>query len=181
MSTVETIVTLDSPAICHDGSLAPRLALIAATVGAGLSAGLFYSYQVSVIRALRVVDDVTYVRSFQAINDKIQNPWFFASFMGTPPLIVAALALNRRAERAVKLLIGAGLVLNVAVLAITAAGNVPLNETLAAIQRASPEVATTARVGFEQPWNRLNLLRTLAQIGCSAALVGAASGRLGDR
>jgi uncharacterized membrane protein len=170
MSNVETITTFDSLTDAVNVSRAPRIALVAATVGAGLSAGLFYAYQVSVIRALAEVDDVTYLKTFQAINDKIQNPWFFASFLGTPPLIVAALALNRRSDRAVRALIGAGLVLNIALIAITAAGNIPLNDDLAGYDVITPETAAIARADFEERWNRLNLARTLAAVGSFVAL-----------
>jgi uncharacterized membrane protein len=170
MSQVETIAAFETLDVAQDVSLAPRIALVAATVGAGLSAGLFYAYQVSVIRALAEVDDVTYVTSFRAINDKIQNPWFFATFLGTPPLIVAALVLNRRSVEAVRALIGAGLVLNLALFGITVFGNVPLNDDLAGYEVITPETATIARSDFEEPWNRLHLVRTLAAVGSFVAL-----------
>jgi uncharacterized membrane protein len=173
MTPVESLATLERPAIRIEIPLSPRLALVAATVGAGLSAGLFYAYQVSVIRGLAVVDDVTYVNAFQAINDKIQNPWFFASFIGTPPVIAAALVLNRRSARAVKILIGAGLVLNLALFGITISGNVPLNDDLAKYDTVDVETAPIARADFEDRWNRLHLLRTVAAVGSFVALTGA--------
>jgi uncharacterized membrane protein len=172
-SKVETIAGVDNLADASNVSFAPRIALAAATVGAGLSAGLFYDYEVSVTRALAEVDQVTYVKTFQAINDEIQNPWFFASFLGTAPLNVAALVLNRRSAKPVRALIGAGLVLNVALVAITAFGNVPLNDDLARLDTITPEAAASARSDFEKPWNRLNLVRTLAAVGSFVALTAA--------
>jgi uncharacterized membrane protein len=173
MSQLETVATFEALDSAREASLAPRVALAAATVGAGLSAGLFYAYQVSVTRALAEVDDVTYVTTFQAINDKIQNPWFFASFVGTPPLIVTALALNRRSAKPVGALIGAGLVLNLALVAITAFGSVPLNDDLAGHKVVTAETAAAARSDFEKPWNRLNVARTLAVVGSFVALTAA--------
>jgi uncharacterized membrane protein len=170
VSRLETISTVDRIADATNQPVAPRLALAAAAVAAGLSAGVFYDYQVSVTRALAAVDDVTYVRTFQAINDKIENPWFFVTFLGTPPLIVAALLLNRSSAKPIRTLIGAGLVLNLALIAITAFGNIPLNDDLARQENVTPETAAVARSDFEQPWNRLNLARTLAAVGSVGAL-----------
>ena len=170
VSRLETISTVDRIAGATNQPVAPRLALAAAAVAAGLSAGVFYDYQVSVTRALAAVDDVTYVRTFQAINDKIENPWFFLTFLGTPPLIVAALLLNRRSARSVRNLIGAGLVLNLTLIAITAFGNIPLNDDLAKQEIINPETAAVARSDYEQPWNRFNLARTLAAVGSVGAL-----------
>ena len=170
VTNLETIAGVDGPADARSAPVAPRVALAAAAVAAGLSAGVFYDYQVSVTRALAAVDDVTYVRTVQAINDKIENPWFFLTFLGTPPLIVAALLLNRRSARSVRNLIGAGLVLNLTLIAITAFGNIPLNDDLAKQEVVNPETAAVARSDYEQPWNRLNLARTLAAVGSVGAL-----------
>jgi len=173
MTHFEAVATLARPTTRNGVPYAPRLVLVAATVGAGLSAGLFYAFQVSVIRGLAAVDDVTYVTTFQAINDKITNPWFFASFLGTPPLIAAALRLNRRSAGAVKALIGTGLVLNLALFGITVLGNVPLNDDLAGYDTVNAETAAVARSAFEEGWNRLHLVRTLAAVGSFVALTGA--------
>jgi uncharacterized membrane protein len=170
MSQLETLSSITDLADPRTASLTPRLALAAATVGAGLSAGLFYAYQVSVTRGLAEVDEGTYVATFRAINDRIQNPWFFAVFLGTAPLTAAALALNRGAGGPVRALVGAGLVLNVALVAITAFGNIPLNEDLAGAEVSTPAAAAAARAGFEMPWNRLNLARTLVAVAGFVAL-----------
>lgn len=175
MSNLETGIAHPDRTFASDRVLAPRIALAAATVGAGLGAGLFYTYQISVIRALADVDDVTYVKTFQAINDTIQNPWFFAMFMGTPLATAAALVLNRRSGGAVRALIAAGLVLNIAVVGITVFGNVPLNDDLAKQTVVTPETAALARFDFEERWNRLHLGRTLAAVGSFVALTVAAT------
>ena len=177
MTTIETIARSDTLAGARSALFSPRIALATATVSAGLSAGLFYAYQVSVTRAMTEVDDVTYVMSFQAINDKIQNPWFFATFLGTPPLIVTAWALNRRAAGPVRALIGTGLILNVALVAITAFGNVPLNDDLAGHDVITPETAALARSDFEDRWTRLHLVRTLAAVGSFVALTVATTAK----
>ena len=69
-------------------------ALVAATVATGLSAGVFYTFQVSITRALAAVDDTQYVAVFQSINRTIVNPWFVSVFLGAPTLAAAALVTN---------------------------------------------------------------------------------------
>jgi uncharacterized membrane protein len=49
-------------------------ALVAATVTAGLVAGLFYSYACSVMPGLGRTDDQTFIRSMQSINVAIVIP-----------------------------------------------------------------------------------------------------------
>jgi uncharacterized membrane protein len=151
-------------------SLAPRLTLAAATLGSGLGAGLFYGYQVSVIRGLARLDDDGYVATFQALNDTIVNPWFGVVFIGTIPLVASALAFNWREPEIVKVLIASGLVLQVASLAVTAFGNIPLNNQIAEIGQVTGEAASIARADFESPWNRLHLARTLLSVASFASL-----------
>lgn len=142
----------------------------------GLSAGFFFTYEASVTLALAEVDDVTYVKSFQAINDTISNPYFAIVFFGSIPAIGAALAVHWRSGRhLVRGLTAAALVLYLAAIAITGTGNVPLNEDLAAVEEITAATAAAARSAFEEDWNRLNLARTLAVVGSFAALAVAAT------
>ena len=150
-----------------------HLTLLASTVGAGLTAGLFYGFQVAVVRGLTKVDDVAYVTTFQAINRRILNPWFMTVFVGTPLLTAAAWWLNRKAPKPVVAAVSAALSANVAMLAITAAGNVPLNDKLDTYRTITPAVAAVARDHFETSWNRLNLARTAASVAGFASLVTA--------
>ncbi len=148
-----------------------RVVLVVATILTGLSAGFFFTYEASVTLGLAEVDDVTYVTTFQAINETIGNAWFGIVFFGAIPAIALALAANWRTPVAVRAAIGAGLVLYLICLAVTAAGNVPLNDELALFTEITPESAARARAAFEDGWNRLNLVRTLAVIGAFASLV----------
>ena len=79
----------------------PRIALVIATIGAGLAAGFFFAYEASVTLGLAEVDDVTYVETFQAINETVRNFWFAAVFFGTIPATAVALALNWHSGTAV--------------------------------------------------------------------------------
>lgn len=152
-----------------------RLALLTATTLVGLSAGFFFTYEASVTLGLAEVGDVAYVETFQAINDTIRNPAFGIVFFGAIPAIAVAIAANWvTASRARRSLLALTLPLYVSGLLITVVGNVPLNNDLGEVGAPTPSVAAEARAAFEDDWNRLNLLRTLA-IGASFVSMTAAA------
>lgn len=145
-----------------------RLADIAATMLTGLFAGFFGTYSFSVVRGLAIVDDVTYVQTFQGINATIKNAEFALVFFGVVPAIVLALATNRNDVAMRKFLRIAGLFFAVSVVGVTFIGNVPLNDELALVDGTSVASAQGARADFEDTWNLLNLIRT----GLSAMAFG---------
>ncbi len=63
--------------------------LLTAKTLAGLLAGVFFAYAVSMMPALRAMDDDTFLTVMNKINVVIVNPVFLAVFLGAP---VAALA-----------------------------------------------------------------------------------------
>ena len=155
---------------------APRIALMIATCLVGLSAGFFFTYEASVTLALSEVGDVAYVETFQAINETVRNPAFGVVFFGSIPAIATAIVLGwRTAGRIPRVLLVAALPLYLVGLLVTGTGNVPLNDDLAEYDDITPAVAARARADFEDDWNRLNLIRTLA-IGTSFAMLVGASG-----
>lgn len=148
--------------------------LIVSCLLAGLIAGLFYGYFVSVNIALGRLDNKTYVLTMQSINSAILNPWFFLSFMGTlVALPLSSILLYRNASGAAfNWMLAATIIYILGNFLVTAAGNVPLNNQLAAFQSASAadSAFAMARKAFEQPWNRLHNIRTIACIlafGCT--------------
>lgn len=151
-----------------------RLALMVATVLVGLSAGFFFTYEASVTLGLADVSDVTYVETFQAINDSIRNPAFGIVFFGSVPAIGLALAANWRTAPPIgRGLLVAALPLYLAGLMITGTGNVPLNNDLADVATLTPETAAVARAAFEDDWNRLNLVRSIAVAASFVSLAAA--------
>ncbi|MDQ3442884.1 MAG: DUF1772 domain-containing protein [Chloroflexota bacterium] len=141
------------------------VSMVAATVATGLGAGVFYTFQVSILRALGEVDDAAYVTTFQSINRTIVNPWIVSVFLGAPVLAGAALALHWGADRPLVVAIAVGLALQVTSVAITVTGNIPLNEALDREGVVAGAAATAARTAFEASWNRLHLARTVASVG----------------
>ena len=129
----------------------------------GLSAGFFVTYQISVMPGLARTSDLVFVQSMQAINAAVRSAPFAVIFFGPLPLLIASAVTTARRRGIAALLLAAALLYGFGVLGVTFAGNVPLNEMLAT--RLDPADATAARLAFEEPWNRLNAIRT----GCVLA------------
>ncbi|MEV4614356.1 anthrone oxygenase family protein [Kitasatospora sp. NPDC049258] len=147
--------------------------LVAATLATGLGAGLFYGYACSVMPGLARSSDRTFVEAMQRINVAILNGWFALSFGGAILLIVLAAVLQYRSGGGAALgwIVAAG-ALQLALLVVTMAVNVPLNNRLAAGGDAAGAAdLATLRAEFEQVWVRWNVLRALAgaaALGCLA-------------
>lgn len=58
----------------------------AAVVAMGLVAGLFYGFAVGVRPGLANADDRTLIDTMQQIDEAIENPVFFLTFLGAPVL-----------------------------------------------------------------------------------------------
>lgn len=142
--------------------------LAGAATTTALMAGLFYAYSCSVNPGLNRLSDAEYVAVMQAINRAILNPVFFAGFLGTLILLPLSTYVyaGQPASGRFWLLLSASALYVVGVFGITIFGNIPLNEALNsfALQTASPEEITAQRTAFEIPWNRLNMLRTVASV-----------------
>jgi uncharacterized membrane protein len=65
---------------------------LAAALGCGLLAGLFFAFSVSVMKALARLPSAEGITAMQSINVTIINPVFLATFFGT----AAACVLVRR-------------------------------------------------------------------------------------
>jgi uncharacterized membrane protein len=146
--------------------------LAAATLLAGLSAGVFFAYSTSVMLALKRVDDRTFIDVMQKINVAILNGWFLTAYVGALLATVVAILVHLGAGHRQPLpwLIAALVLYGVAFL-VTAALNIPLNNQLDAAgpvaQIADP---AAVRASFEADWVRWNIIRTVASAGSLLAL-----------
>ncbi len=157
------------------------LTLTLATLATGLIAGVFYAYAVSVNLGLALQPDARYVAAMNAINERIQNPAFFASFFGAIVFLLAALAAHfprPRSDRfwlvalASAFYVGGGFLLTVFV-------NVPLNEGLARVALdASPVELMRARAEYEGSWNFWNGVRAVFSLLAFVALIESPSSSL---
>ena len=136
-------------------------------------AGVFYAYAVSVRPGLDRADDRTLVDGMQQINEAIENPVFFLSFLGAPVLTAAAAFMHWRAGagRVTRWIVAALALYGVAFL-VTVAFNIRLNDDLADAGDPARIVDLAAvRDDFYAPWVAWNIVRTVAStaaLGCLA-------------
>jgi uncharacterized membrane protein len=140
-------------------------------IAVGLTSGLYWGFAVGVMPGLRDADDRAFVAVMQAINRRILTPGFLVVFLGSLLLPIAtalALLLDDGQDGARRWGI-AGAIAAAVPFAITAGGNVPLND---ALDRAGLDDPAAARRAFERPWTRRNAWRATASTVALAALVG---------
>ena len=131
------------------------VALLAATLTAGLMAGVYGIFALAIMPGLRATDDRTFVAAFQAIDRAIVNPLFMLWFFG-PLLFAAAAALG--GGDALPWIVAA-LVLSLAVVVITFAVHLPLNDAIKSGTRESFHEARWVA------WNVVRALLSTAAFG----------------
>ena len=145
-----------------------EIAGLIATAGAGLVAGLCFSFGSFILRAFDSLGAPQAIRAMQAINRSILRSsamwvWFGTVFVGAgASLLAEARALPVTAT----VLYAIGAVL------ITGRGNVPLNEELDRVDPDGPD-AEAAWQRYRLRWSRWNLVRTVV---CVLASIGFALG-----
>ncbi len=138
--------------------------LFGAVILTGLSAGLFYAWQVSVIPGTRKVADLTYLETMQSINRAILNPAFFFIFFGSLVLLSISSVFEFNSNKWVfGLMVAASITYLIGTFGVTALGNVPLNNQLDVMKIAEIGTGRLAefRQSYERKWNELHLIRTV--------------------
>ena len=138
----------------------------AATVAMGLIAGVFYIFACCIMPALARSDDRVYVEVMQDINDVIQNPVFFLSFIGA--LLLTAVSAWQLRGQPYRWWVWAALAAYALGFLTTVAFNIPLNNDLA--NAADP---SAAREHFEDPWVAWNVVRAVLSTMALACLARA--------
>ena len=137
------------------------VALLAATLTAGLMAGVYGIFALAIMPRLRATDDRTFVAAFQAIDRAIVNPLFMLWFFG--PLLFAAAAALCGGDALPWIV--AALVLSLAVVVITFAVHLPLNDAIKTVG---------ARASFhESRWVAWNLGRAVLSTAAFGLLMWA--------
>ena len=126
--------------------------------------GVFLAFSDFIMRSFDLVKNQAGIETMQVLNVEIMRSVFMVLFMGLAILslvivIYAAVTLGGTPRL---LLIGAGLCYLVGVFAVTAAGNVPLNNQLAALAPETSRAFTFWKEAYMTRWVTLNSLRTAA-------------------
>ncbi len=145
---------------------------LAAALGAGLVAGIFFAFSAFIMTALGRLPPDGGISAMQSINVAVLNPVFFFVFFGTA---VAALILAIASfagwspSRSPYLLVGALLYL-AGTIFVTVACNVPLNNRLAATSAKSTEGASVWET-YLSAWTAWNHVRTIAALAVCALFI----------
>ncbi|MEM5473577.1 anthrone oxygenase family protein [Hoeflea sp. AS60] len=137
--------------------------------------GVFLAFSDFIMRSFNLVSAQGGIESMQVINVEIMRSVFMVLFMGltlVSLIITVYAAVNVDGTPKPLLMLAGGLYL-VGVFAVTAAGNVPLNNQLAAIDRASPQSLAFWKQTYMTSWVTLNSLRTLACLLASGLTLAA--------
>jgi uncharacterized membrane protein len=135
---------------------------IAALVGSGLMAGLFFAFGTAVMSSLAKLPAGQGAHAMNIINSRIQNPLFLLIFLGTALVCLVLAVMSFIGDAPGRWWRLAGAVLYLAgVMVVSFAINIPLNDSLAAVD---PNTAAGAAKWqkYLEGWNPSNNLRAVA-------------------
>jgi uncharacterized membrane protein len=143
---------------------------LAAAIGSGVMAGLFFTFSNFVMPALARVAPPRGIAAMQSINITVQNPLFFLVFFGTALVSLALIVVcfPRWSAPGMALALASGLLYLAGSLAVTALVNVPLNNALAPLDPQSAEAAAFW-ADYVTRWTWWNHVRSVA---CILAMLG---------
>ncbi len=143
----------------------PYVVTVAAALGCGLMAGVYFTFSTFIMVALKQLPASQGVTAMQSINVKAVNPLFMLALFGTGVLCLgtASWALIASGDQPQALLVGGSAIYLVGSILITIVGNVPMNNRLAGLDAEEPESAGYWE-HYVARWTNLNHLRTLASL-----------------
>ncbi|MFJ6697814.1 DUF1772 domain-containing protein [Streptomyces sp. NPDC091272] len=151
------------------------LLLALAVVSTGLYAGMMLVFLTGIMPAMARLNDEQFVTAMRRINEDVPRGVFVTTMFASIAFPAAALFVDPDGGRSGTQfwLLACGLALTFLNHVVTAGGNVPLNNALAASEGAGTPDAT-ARAAFEPRWNRVHRIRTLLATAGFALVVAAA-------
>jgi uncharacterized membrane protein len=142
------------------------LILIVAIISTGLMAGIFFTWTNAVKPGIGTLDDMTYMKAFQAMNRLILNPLFYVVFI-LPVLTISIstyMSFGSTKLYVFELFLLSTLLYVLGVFLITILGNIPLNDLLenTDLEKISLTELSDLRGKIENKWNNFNLIRTVS-------------------
>jgi uncharacterized membrane protein len=143
---------------------------LAAALGCGLIAGVFFAFSAFVMRAFARLPPSEGMAAMQSVNVSVLNPVFLAVFVGTAAACVVAIvsSLLRWQEPGAVYLLAGGLLYLIGCFLVTVVFNVPRNDALAAVAPADPGSASLWAT-YLTSWTAWNHVRTVASLAAAAA------------
>ncbi len=152
---------------------------LSSALGCGLMAGFFFAFSACVMNALTHLTTAQGIAAMQSINVAVLNRWFFAGFFGTAAacLFGAGCALVTWHEPGSGYLLAGSLLYLVGTVLVTMVFNVPLNDTLAAVDPGSTE-GGGLWTRYVATWTAWNHVRAVAALAAAAFLIMALIARV---
>ena len=149
------------------------IVLILSILFTGLTAGLCFTWFNAVTPGIGRLDNISFLKAFQAMNRAIINSQFMIIFMGPTILLFVNAVLFRTNNTTFWLFLIAAIIFFIGIGLLTVFGNVPLNEMLdnSNLESLSKLELQTLRNNFENPWNRWHTLRTASSITSFSLLI----------
>ena len=154
-----------------------EVALIVAAYLCSLVAGFLFAFAVVTMPGIKRLGDREFIRAFQVMDRVIQNnhPIFILVWVGSAVAVIAAVVsgVGHLDGTGLALLVVAALVYLLGVQLPTVVINIPLNNTLQALDvEAMSEISRElARQSFEPRWNRWNSIRAVLSSLASVLLI----------
>ncbi len=137
--------------------------VIAAILGSGVVAGIFFTFSNFVMQALARLPKPQGVAAMQAINVTVINPGAMIAMFGTGLVFIVAAILGLMDSEGIAfwLYLAGALLYVVGCVGVTIVGNVPLNERLAKVEPETDEAAALWD-RYLVRWTFYNTVRTTA-------------------
>ncbi len=139
-----------------------------ALLGSALVGGIFFAFSSFIMRALARVPTAEGIVAMQSINVVVLNPSFLGAFIGTAVLSLGAggLAVAGWGRPSASFFLGGAIFYLVGTFGVTAFGNIPLNNQLAAVSATDPG-ARDVWEHYLGRWTMCNHVRTAAAMAAA--------------
>lgn len=147
-------------------------ALVVATIGSGVVAGVLFAFSTSIMRSLADAQHPHGLIAMQRINVVIQNPLFLTLFMGTAAASAVAVVQSATnwGDAGSGWLLAGGVLYIVGTFGMTAVLHVPWNDALAKVDPAAADSAA-AWTRYVDRWTAWNHVRTIAAVASAVCLL----------
>jgi len=142
--------------------------VVTALLGCALIGGIFFAFSSFIMKSLARLPSSGAVAAMQSINIVVLNRSFLGFFVGTAAISLLFVVFSLWGTTATPWFLSGGALYLVGTFVVTIAGNVPLNNRLAAVSPEDPNL-TPVWDYYLKRWTFFNTLRTIAAI--SAALL----------
>jgi uncharacterized membrane protein len=151
-------------------SRAVQVATLAGALGCGLMGGVCFAFSAFVSPALDRLAPAQSIAAMQSINKVAVTPVFMLAFLGSAVVCVglAIWAIASRPEGPAAWVLAGSLVFLVGVIVVSFAANIPLNDTLDAVDPHAADAGWSDYYTSWMPWNHVRAATGITASGLLA-------------